>query len=87
VKARVAMEAIRGEKTIAAIASEYKIHPSQIMKWKKQLWENAALIFSKKKDPQLEENEALIDNLYKKIGQQDVELEFLKKKYKQMQAM
>ncbi len=86
-KARVALEAIKGEKTISEIATQYKVHPNQIMAWKKRLMENVAEIFSRKKDPQLEEKEELIEKLYKKIGEQEIALEFLKKKYRQMQSM
>jgi transposase len=83
-KAKVALEAIKGEKTIAEIASQYKVHPNQILGWKKHLLENVSGIFSRKKDPKFGEMEELVEDLYKKIGKQDIELEFLKKKYAQM---
>lgn len=86
-KARVALEAVRGEKTISEIASLYEVHPNQITKWKKQLLENVSSLFSNRKDPEIEEQKKLIEELYKKIGKQNIELEFLKKKYRQIQNM
>jgi transposase-like protein len=66
---RVALEAIKGEKTIAQIVSQFEVHPNQIINCKKQLLENAASLFSKKKGPQLEEQEKLTEELHKKTGQ------------------
>ncbi len=77
-KARVALEAIKGEKTISEIATQFEVHPNRIMKWKRQLLENVAGVFSRKQEPEVGEKKELIDKLYKKIGEQDIELEFKK---------
>lgn len=86
-KARVALEAIKGERTIAEIASQFEVHPNQITKWKKKLLENVSAVFTSKRNPEIEELKNLTEELYKKIGQQNIELEFLKKKYKQIQNL
>jgi transposase len=80
-KSRVALEAIRGLKTISEIARQYKVHPNQVTMWKKQLLEGAEDVFegsassSKKVSDEPEAAE-----LYEQIGRLKVELEWLKKK-------
>ena len=78
-KARVAMEALKGEKSIARISSEYEVHSAMVAKWKKQLTDNISDIFIRKneRDPSAEQQ---LDNLYKQIGRQQVEIGWLKKK-------
>ena len=79
-KARVALEAIKGDKTIAELSSMYGIHTSQIMKWKKKVLENIPEIFSNKREDSEKGAEEIQDELYKQIGQLKVELDWLKKK-------
>jgi transposase len=79
-KAKVALEAIKGVKTIAQIASQYGVHPNQIRQWRKQLVEELPAIFSDKRQKAEREREELESELYKQIGQLRVELEWLKKK-------
>ena len=84
-KAKVALEALRGERTIQELASAYGVHPNMVSLWKKQLIESASKIFEKEgKDKTAEVAERKQEDLYKQIGQLQVEKEFLKKKYKQI---
>jgi transposase-like protein len=81
-KAKIVLEAIRGEKTINQISSHYQVHPNQVHCWKTTILENLPGLFSKdnKKDKILSEKEKLIEELYKIIGQRETELNWLKKK-------
>jgi len=81
-KAQVALEAIKGEKTINQISSQYQVHPTQIQRWKTIAVDGLPSLFSQdnKKDKTLTEKKILIEELYKIIGQRDTELEWLKKK-------
>jgi transposase-like protein len=79
-KSKVALEALLQEKTIAEIASLYEVHPTQIHKWKKCLQENMPDLFLDKRKKDDQSKEDLIEELYKQIGQQKVELDWLKKK-------
>ena len=79
-KAKVALEAIKGERTIAEIASECGVHPNQIVKWKKQLLEEASEIFTGSRKQTKRKTEDLESELYKQIGKLKVELDWLKKK-------
>ena len=82
-KAQVALAALKGEKTIAQISSDYQVHPTQIGLWKKQVLANVAELFkdNRKKEKQKEfDHQTELENLYKIIGQRDTELDWLKKK-------
>lgn len=84
-KAKVAIEALRGEKTVQEIAQIYKIHPNMVTQWKKQLLEGASAIFEKgNRHPEGDDSGKKIDELYNQIGMLQVEKEFLKKKHKQL---
>jgi transposase len=78
-KAKVALEALRGEKTIAEIAAQYEIHPTMIHNWKRQLLEGANGIFEQQHQAVevSSEAEAQIAELYRQIGQLKVERDFL----------
>ena len=79
-KAAVALEAIKGELTIAQIASRFEVHPTQIGVWKKQAVEILKTGFADKRKKENFDQQRITDELYKTIGQQKIELEWLKKK-------
>ena len=79
-KARVAMAAAKGDKTIAELASEFVVHPTQIAQWKKQLLESTTEIFSRGRQREKANQDELTSELYRQIGQLKVELDWLKKK-------
>jgi transposase-like protein len=79
-KAKVALEAIKGEKTVTQIASDYKVHVNQIRQWKKRVLEELPGLFSRKREKSQAEAEELTAELYRQIGQLKVELDWVKKK-------
>jgi putative transposase len=82
-KVKVALEAIKCQKTTNEIAAEYGVHPSQISQWKKQVLDGLPQLFSrqeKNRERTEAETETTIANLYQQIGQLKVEVDYLKKK-------
>lgn len=79
-KAKVALESIKEQKTIAELASLYSVHPTQITKWKKKALEILSSGFSEKQIHKEHNDRELIQELYQQIGRLKVELDFLKKK-------
>jgi transposase len=78
-KAKVALDAIREQKTINALTTEYGIHATQINTWKKQALSAIADAFSTKKDKKQQDQQGLIDELHRQIGELTAERNWLKK--------
>lgn len=78
-KARVALEALRGDKTIQEIASKHKVHPNQVSKWKRQAMDGLGDVFSNGPDRARQDHDSEVHDLHAKIGQLTVERDFLAK--------
>ena len=80
IKAKVALEAIRGVKTVNEIAQDFGVHPTQVGQWKRELQEQAAGLFEVKRGVRPVDQSASPDRLYSEIGRLKMELDWLKKK-------
>jgi transposase-like protein len=86
-KARIAMEAARGVKTVGTIADENQLHPVQVSQWKKELLDSMHLVFEKDGKDSRQDSEAAERreaHLERKVGQLTIELEWLQKKSKEL---
>ena len=79
-KAKVALEAIRGTKTVNEIAQEFGVHPTQVGEWKRELLAHAPTVFETKRGPKTDDPSASPERLYSEIGRLKMELDWLKKK-------
>lgn len=80
-KAKIALEAIKGVQTVSEIAQRFEVHPTQVNAWRRELMERVPELFGDKKAASLSEDQnRLIGELYKQIGQLMVERDWLKKK-------
>ncbi len=79
-KAKVALEAIKGEKTLAQISSEYGVHATQVTQWKQELIQRSIELFTKPNNTMAQQQEELTDKLHKTIGEITMENNWLKKK-------
>ena len=78
-KARVALDALRGDKTIQEIATRHKVHPNQVSTWKRQAMDGLGAVFSKGAERAGQDHEVEVHELHAKIGQLTVERDFLAK--------
>lgn len=85
-RAKVALEAAKGEKTLAELSSIFGVHSNQICRWKKQLLESLPDLFTDRRKKRDKEQEELVEELYRQIGQLKVELDWLKKKSLKLQS-
>ena len=76
-KAKVALEALRGDKTIQEIAARHQVHPNQVSTWKRQAMDGLGEVFSNGADQAHRDHEAEVHDLHAKIGQLTVERDFL----------
>lgn len=79
-KARIAIEAIKGQRTVQEIAAHYEVHPNMVTKWKQQAIAELPHVFSDHRSGRDESDEGLKDALYQQIGKLQVQLDWLKKK-------
>jgi transposase-like protein len=79
-KAKMAVEALKGQRTANEIAGEYGVHPTQLSEWKKQAIDGLPMVFSTQRSKRLQDSETVMGRLYQEIGQLKVELDWLKKK-------
>ena len=79
-KAKVALEALKGEETVVELASRSQVHPGQVRVWKRALVEGATGVFDNGMG-RGKDNEVLIAQLYQQIGQLTVERDFLQRRF------
>ena len=78
-KVKVALAAIKGDRTMAELAGEFEVHPTQIAQWKKQLLEALPEVFSHRRQRSQQQQDELTAQLYQQTGQLKVEFDWLKK--------
>jgi len=80
-KAKVALEAVKGIHTLSELAARYKVHPTQIVQWKKHLTGAAPQLFERGRSSAIPDEEKLTAPLFQEIGRLKMEVDFLQKKY------
>jgi transposase len=79
-KAKIALEALKGDVTLNQLTAKYQVHSTQINGWKKRLKEGVVELFKDHRSKEEHSQEGLIEELYKKVGQLQLEIDWLKKK-------
>ncbi len=79
-KGRIALLALKGEKTLNEIGSLNEVHPNVVGQWRKTVEEGAGSLFTDKRKKENRDRDDLIERLYRTIGKREIELEWLKKK-------
>lgn len=83
-KAQVGLAALKGIKTVSQIAREYQVHPNQVSQWKSEVSQRLPEVFEQGPSVQIQESEKEIERLERKVGQLTMELDWLKKKSRQL---
>ena len=84
-KARVALAALKDNKTLSELASEFGVHGNLVSQWKRRLLSNVTHVFEERPDEAQRDHQAVIEELHRQIGQLHVELDWLKKKAAQFE--
>ena len=79
-KARVALAALKDDKTLSELASEFGVHGNLISQWKRRLLSNVTRVFDEPQDESQHDHQGMVEELHRQIGQLHVELDWLKKK-------
>ncbi len=78
-KSKVALEALKGVKTVNELAGQYQVHPTQISQWKRQVQERVTELFANRQGKGRQETEVVQAKLYEEVGRLKMELDWLKK--------
>lgn len=84
-KARVALAALKDDRTLSELASEFGVHGNLVSQWKRRLLSNVTHVFEERPDEAQQDHQAVIEELHRQIGQLHVELDWLKKKAAQFE--